>query len=291
MTDSDQLIIYHANCWDGFAAAWMLATHKGGVYEGAERVPAHYGTEPPDVRGKDVIVVDFSYPRETLQRMYEEAKGLRVLDHHKTAEASLAGLPFCTFDMERSGAMMACDFAEIPKGDPRRQAIEYVQDRDLWRWELPQSKEISAWLRSMPMEDATLVELSYAIPDDYRFWCLAGEGKAILRSHARIVDSAAKHAVPVTLAGVEGLAVNCTTDGLFSEVAGRLAETAAFGAVWFVRSDGQVQWSLRSRGDEGADVSEIAREFGGGGHRAAAGFQSGYDLVSSSVSWSAGSRP
>lgn len=40
---------------------------------------------------------------------------------------------------------------------------------------------------------------------------------------------------------------------------------------WWQRFDGKFQFSLRSRGD--IDVSEIAKKFGGGGHKNAAGFQ------------------
>jgi len=265
------LIIYHANCWDGFAASWAMRQIPAWV--GAECVPAHYGDNPPDVSGKHVAIVDFSYPRETLLQMHAAAESLIVLDHHKTAQADLEGLDFCEFDMERSGAMMACDYAKIRPGARQRQAIEYIQDRDLWRWKLPQSKEVSAWLRSMPMEDETLEELSIAIPDDFKYWGLIADGKTVLRTHQAIVDAGVKHAVWIKLAGVDGLAVNCTTDGLFSEVAGKLAESADFGAAYFIRCDGKVQWSLRSR-DGGADVSLIAKAHGGGGHMAAAGFSS-----------------
>jgi hypothetical protein len=83
------------------------------------------------------------------------------------------------------------------------------------------------------------------------------------------IELAIKHAALVNLAGYRVYAVNSTVN--FSEVAGELAKKGPFGVVWFVRSDGKYQYSLRSEGD--FDVSAIAKSFGGGGHKNAAGFE------------------
>ena len=57
-----------------------------------------------------------------------------------------------------------------------------------------------------------------------------------------------------------------------SEVAGEIAgqDGTEFGACYFEVEQNRFQYSLRSRGD--FDVSEIAKKFGGGGHKNAAGF-------------------
>ncbi len=83
------------------------------------------------------------------------------------------------------------------------------------------------------------------------------------------VEEQIKHASEIELDGYKVLAVNATH--LTSEIAGKLAESRAFGACFFIRSDGLRVWSLRST-DNGVDVSEIARRHGGGGHRNAAGW-------------------
>jgi hypothetical protein len=56
-----------------------------------------------------------------------------------------------------------------------------------------------------------------------------------------------------------------------SEVGHELAKKARVGMTWFERADGQIQFSLRSIGD--IDVSRIAKLYGGGGHKNAAGFR------------------
>lgn len=255
------LVLYHASCADGFCAAWVARL----AMPPAECVPVHYGQEPPDVTGREVYIVDFSYKRPTLELMNGLAESLIVLDHHKTAQAELDGLEYCRFDMGKSGGRLAWEY--FYPGEPSPWLVDYTEDRDLWRWKLPRSREVSAALASHP--------------HDYSLWNLWGhtvapptslvmEGEAILRYQAQQVESACRNAYEIELAGHKVLAVNTTT--LTSEVAGKLAEGRPFGAAFFIRADGKKQWSLRSR-DGGIDVSEVAKAHGGGGHRNAAGFE------------------
>src|SRR5438128_5239442 len=100
----NRLVIYHGpECWDGFCGAWLIHRFMPGP---TDFHPAQYGEPPPDVRGRDVMVLDFSYPRDLLERMAAEANSFVVLDHHETAQTDPEGLPYCTFDMERSGAQL-----------------------------------------------------------------------------------------------------------------------------------------------------------------------------------------
>ena len=263
-------VIDHANCWDGFCAAWLL----GKEFPGSAFHAAHYGTEPPDVAGRDVYVVDFSYERPAMVALAAAARSLTVLDHHKTAEEDLAGLagecdrlhgvvPNVVFKSDRSGGRLAWEYLYGGKESPW--LVDYTEDRDLWRWALPHSREVNAALRSYPLDFGVWDELSGRDP-----LSLAPEGAAILRAEAQVVAAHVRNAREVELAGHRVLCVNATT--LFSEVAGELAEGRPFGACYFDRGDGVRQWSLRSR-DGGVDVSEVARAMGGGGHRNAAGFE------------------
>jgi oligoribonuclease NrnB/cAMP/cGMP phosphodiesterase (DHH superfamily) len=257
------IVIYHANCADGFTAAWA-ARHTYG--DAARYVPANYGEAPPDVSGYDVVIVDFSYPRETLLAMSAQARSILVLDHHKTAAADLAGLPFATFDMARSGAGLAWD---ILRGSVRPWLVDYVEDRDLWRFALPQSKEINAWISTVPRGDfARWDALDMEGPDQ-----AAIKGAAVLACVEGYVRDMSAQARNVEFAGHTVPIVNAPFP-MISELVGHLAETAPFAIGWSMRRDGQFSYSLRSRGADGVDVSEIAKRYGGGGHRNAAGFTS-----------------
>ncbi len=253
------LVVYHAGCWDGFTAAWVAARALGG----ADLYPAHYGQPPPDVRGRVVFVVDFSYPRDVLLRMALEATSIRVIDHHATARDALADLDFCTFDMQESGASLT--WRHFYGNQPLPPIVAYVRDRDLWRHELHATREINAYLRTFDFDLGQWDAL------DTLLWEPSGviiAGAAIRRAEAKSVALQTRGARDVTIAGQPFRVVNATH--MLSEVAGELARTTGAGAVWFVRSDGRVQWSLRTNGT--GDVSPIAKRYGGGGHPGASGF-------------------
>lgn len=264
------LVIYHANCADGFTAAWVAHRALGD----ADLFPAHYGDKPPVVTDRDVYIVDFSYPREDLLRMHGDAKSLVVLDHHKTAEEDLAGLEFCTFDMNECGASLAWKhFHDRAPLD----LIHYIRDRDLWLWERESSREVNAWIRSFGFSLERWDFLVGALQHHHAWTDAVLAGVAILRAQKKLVDAYVRHGMPKTLHNYKGKpvefrVVNCAADGLISEVATDLAAQTGAGAAWFMRSDGQFQWSLRGDRRPGVDISSVAKRYGGGGHRNAAGF-------------------
>lgn len=257
-----RLVIYHAKCRDGFTAAWAAWRLFGDVE--TDYLPASYGDEPPDLAGREeVLIVDFSYPRAVLLVM-AMVVSLEVFDHHKTAEADLAGLPFAVFDPNRSGAGLTWD--RLHK-TPRPWLVNYVEDRDLWRFALPRSKEVNAWIGASPSE-------AFSQWDDLELLGVAmasDRGEAVLTFIDRMVHESTAHARTVFFEGHNVPIVNAGP-GIISELLNVLAETAAFAIGWFQRGDGFFIYSLRSSRD-GVDVSEIAKRHGGGGHRNAAGFQ------------------
>lgn len=257
------VIIYHDQCNDGFCAAWVA--HRR--WPEADFVAAQYGQEPPDVKGKDVTIVDFSYPRDVLLRMRERANSLYVLDHHKTAQADLEGLPFCVFDMDRSGAGLAWDWFN-PK-ESRPWFVEAVQDRDLWLWKYPRSHELNAAITTWP-RDFAWWDNQLAWGDSARTVAI-GEGVAIRRYIDQYTDEMVAQARTVEFEGFRVPCVNVPYKGI-SEIVGKLAENRAFAIGWFQEPSGKFLYSLRSKGD--FDVSAIATKYGGGGHRNAAGFNS-----------------
>lgn len=259
------LVLYHANCWDGFCAAWVARRFLGDI----EAIPVHYGQRPPDVTDRDVYILDFSYPPEVMAHIFTEARSLRVIDHHKTAEW-IREYPWATFWLQKSGARLTWEYFYRDKPVPW--LVAYTEDRDLWRHVLLYSKEINAALRSYPLDFNTW-DIFVHLGDSGETWLLdemRDEGVAIRRAEKQIIDASVRNAWVSQRFGKPIRVVNATT--LFSEVAGTLAEGYPFGACYFDRPDGKRQWSLRST-EEGADVSEIAKTHGGGGHQHAAGFE------------------
>lgn len=256
------LVIYHADCPDGFGAAWAASLRLGRGSDVAYH-PVKHGEAPPSCDGLEVYILDFSYPREVLIAMEAAAASLLVLDHHATARDALAGLPFARFDMTRSGAGMAWDhFMRYPRPD----LIRYVEAGDLWDWRASQSREIHAYICAQVQTFSRWDELRYETGLDMAF-----RGWPIRCATLRRIEATARRARRVELFGERFPAVQNTDDTITSELLNRLAEGEDFAAGWSFVDSGRVRFSLRStRG--GADVSEIAQRFGGGGHKHAAGF-------------------
>lgn len=250
------LVIYHGGCRDGFCAAWVARLALGD----AEFLAAQYGDLPPDVFKRNVYVLDFSYSRALMDDMAARATSLLVLDHHKTAEAALSGAPYARFDMNRSGAGMTWD--HFFPGEPRHWLVDYVEDRDLWRWKLPHSRDVSGYLSAI---DSTFEAFDSASLGDAKL-----VGGYLTKAIDKYVDTVSRNA---PLVSFEGHAVPCVnTTHAVSELLGKLAEAHPFAIGWFRSNEGKFIYSLRSRGD--FDVSELAKRYGGGGHKNAAGFQS-----------------
>jgi hypothetical protein len=274
-----KLVIYHKHCWDGFCAAWLFHL----VWPQAEFMPAQYGDAPPDCTGKAVYIADFSYPRDVLWNINVQADSLVVLDHHQSAEKDLAGfdvecasnnagVPTIVFDLSKSGAHLTLDYLQAhaylqPEVWPW--LMQYTEDRDLWRWALPKSREVNAAIRSYPLDFALWDELAQMDP----LGILVQEGAAILRREEQIIADHVAHAYEVQAAGFPQVPmVNATT--LFSDIAGALCKGRPFAVCYFDREDGKRQYSLRSD-ENGMDVSEVAKAWRGGGHKHAAGFTTG----------------
>lgn len=269
--DRATFVLYHANCPDGFGAAWAAWMHLG---DAARYIPVSYQQPLPDIpNGSDVFIVDFSYPREVLTALAARAE-IAVIDHHHTAEKELADLPFATFDQKKSGAVLTWEHFSPTRDVP--DMLLYLQDRDLWQWKLPNSKAINAGLWRGTERDFGVWKNIAALwnagvtPGRVR---LLEAGEAIAFSDSLTVDQLCRKPDTIRVLSYDVPAVNSPV--LQSEIGHELLKRhphAPFVAIYWLLDNGSPTYSLRARTDD-FDVSAVAKEFGGGGHRAAAGFQ------------------
>ena len=278
------LVIYHGNCADGFAAAWCFWKLYG---DGADYVAGVYQEPPPDVAGRDVYLVDFSYKRDVVEAMLRVANHISLIDHHKTAiddlrplmeESVMTGANnlgwYC--DVEHSGAMLAWNFINRPALPPR--LIQHIEDRDLWRFNIPGTREVQANLFSYPYDFNVWNELMARDPQE-----LIAEGAAIERKHHKDIAELVKVCQREMIIGgywvpVASLPYTLTSDAGHlmcnpypSDNLHGVIVKPPFAACYWDTVNGRI-FSLRSH-DDGADVSEIAKQYGGGGHAHAAGFK------------------
>lgn len=248
------VVLYHDDCTDGFGAAWAIWKR----FPQAAFIPVKHGKESPaGLDNQRVVMVDFSYSREVIEGIAKRAGQFQILDHHITAQGSLSGLPYAFFDMHKSGAVLAWEWAHH---DPAPWLIQYIQDKDLWRWQLPNSREINAALASYPFDFGVWNQLEQER--------LVLEGSGILRLEQRLIDSIVKEAVQVDFEGETVPAVYSPI--MTSQIGERLCQGFPFCIIWH-QQEGRRYFSLRSRSGT-VDVSAIAARYGGGGHVNAAGF-------------------
>lgn len=262
-----KLCIYHGNCADGFTSAWVVRKALGdavrfhaGIYQDA----------PPDVAGQDVLLVDFSYKRSVLESIRDKAATVTILDHHKTAEADLLDLPgvHAVFDMNRSGARITWDYF-FPNVKPP-DLLLHIEDRDLWRFAIRKTREIQASVFAYPYEFPVWDYLMTADLDQ-----LGVEGEAIERKHFKDIRELIGVVTRRMVIGGHNVPVANLPYTLTSDAGHLLAKGEPFAGCYWDTPQGRV-FSLRST-DEGLDVSDIAKQYGGGGHRNASGFRLTYD--------------
>ena len=267
-------ILYHRDCADGFGAAWAAYQKLG--YAGVSYHSCAYGEPPPEMEpGSTVYILDFSFPRSIMLKLIDGHE-LFLIDHHETAEEEIGDLPGCNFDTSHSGAVLAWRW--FHEGSKTPEILLYVEDRDLWKWELPDSRYISAALESYPKDFGVWDQLDAgkSYPKDFGILGqldareLTREGQAILRHNHLQVERIIQHSSWREIADWRVPVVNTLL--LASEACEALLDKfpdAPFAAAYHDRGD-QRKWSLRSYGE--FDVSHVARSLGGGGHPHAAGF-------------------
>lgn len=281
------LIAYHAHCIDGFTSAWacwMGLVHKYRVpADSIELLAMKYGaldTVQARVELYEAIYfVDFSVPVDVLTELCTKT-AVTVIDHHKSAiemyevggeEDDLAYVSCgaeLILNMAECGASLTWNHffpdSELPN------LIKVVRDYDLWQFKLRHTKELNKYLRlrEQTISSWNAMRAMFDSPRDLN--AAAGVGRAMLDYHDSIVAQLVEQREPCELNGAVGYVVNCSPQ-FSSDVGHALAIlSGTYGATWQQEPQGKVKWSLRSVG--GYDVTPIAKAFGGGGHRNAAGF-------------------
>ncbi len=263
--------IYHDPCTDGFTSAFAVWKKYGsdvefipGCHEKGKADTAHWIEA---VKDRHVLICDFSFAREQLEEMHAAAASLIVLDHHKTALDALGDLPYCYFDMTRSGALITWETLHGKENVPK--LIQLVSDRDLWKNELDDSEPINTYIQRQSKSFDAWYALMANLDFEPTYNAIRDMGYAMMDCQASLCKEMAEKAVPWTLAGTEVWAANSSC--LPSEVCEALRRMHSGPvAIYDIMGD-QVKFSLRSAGE--FSVADIAKKFpGGGGHRNASGF-------------------
>ena len=278
--DPQPLVLYHGrNCPDGFAAAlaaWLF-------YEGkAEMLGLDHGdiksiTDLPALEGRAVYILDFSFDEVILSGIEERAAKLVLLDHHKSAAEKLTGFAcrcgVVHFDMSKSGARLAWEFFQPNRAVP--DLVRFVEDRDIWVWQYPESPAFLAALDMEPMDLPRWAEIAAFTPEQLS--AFMARGHAMDEKFSKLAADIAEGAQPISFNGQQGVMVNAP--GMFHSLVGdTLAkQSGSFALMWTAGKGGVVKVGLRSR--SGFDCIPLAESMKGGGHAQACGFKMGVERL------------
>lgn len=261
------LCFFHANCTDGAAAAAIIK-HK---FPQAKCYPMNHGDRlRAKVKGKNLFIVDFSFDADTLNRFKGEAVDVHWYDHHKTALPAQEMLGWGIVNLDECGASLTWK-QEYPD-KPLPKILEYVRDKDLYEWKLPNSREISMYLRTLegitnPTSETWKRLLN---PIEEAEWNkMIGEGASALRHQRNTIQQGLKNSFSVDFHGHRTLAVNWSLEA--SDMGEYIYKELGYEVAVMFYFTGDI-WNFSLRSDK-VDVSELALKYGGGGHPGASGFR------------------
>ena len=279
-SDPQPLIIYHGrHCPDGFGAALAAWLYYGA--DGAEFLALDHGdiqsvTDLPALDGRAVYILDFSFSADILRGIEARAAKLVMLDHHKSAAEKLTGFTcrcgVVHFDMHKSGARLAWEF--FHPDEPIPALLKFIEDRDIWKWEFPESAGFLSALDMEPHDFARWQEIAAFSPA--QLTTFMARGGAMDEKYRKLAGDIAEGAQPIVFNGIEGLMVNAP--GMFHSLVGDLlsAKTGTFALMWSASSKG-VKAGLRAQ--RNFDCIPLAESMGGGGHAQACGFKMGIERL------------
>ena len=279
-------VFYHKNCSDGFGAAWAAHTLLEKTL-GAEVVylPIDWNREIdiPLLTGMRVFFFDIAVWRNQLEAIAEVAESVEVWDHHKSTSDKVGEMECVNIDFSKSGAVLAWERCvkevdssyshkmnqpELPSSDEWKEVpelLKYVQDNDLYKHILPDSREFRAMITANPYSFEVWTDISSNLQEYIEKEGVIGLRADICRMKERILPLAYE----IEFEGHKIMAVNSP---IFpSDLGHMLSEEHGIGLVWFTNG-GRMIISLRSFDSEKIDVEQLAVAQGGGGHKAASGF-------------------
>ncbi len=282
------MVLYHNECYDGFGAAWVAkeALTTRGVAS-PEMIAVTHQVPPPDVTGARVYMVDFCYPRKVMEAMSDTAHQITVIDHHETALNDMVLFKRdnveLVFNMACSGAGLTWDYfwSHGKHTAPRPWLINYIEDRDLWKFALPDSKAISAYIMSQPYSYEGFDEMvGKGSNGGLRDIVVIGE--ALLGKVDQYVDAMRRNVTYVDVLDRRVPIINAPYINI-SDLLHAMLDESGMSIGWSQRKDGGYGYSVRSTDDINAGA--FCKRFGGGGHAKAAGFSTDFPPQPEKPGW------
>ena len=259
------VILYHKDCFDGFGGAWAAYKKFGkkADYFGIE----HQAKPLKKLKNKEIYFVDFCYQKkEIMEKLLKENKKVVVIDHHISQKETIKISSEYVYSLEHSGSVLAWKYFHPQKPIPK--LLRHIEDIDLWKFKLTGTKELMMALDIRDFNFPVWDKIAKDFENSKKRRKYFEVGKILIKYRQKLINKLSSRADKAKIHNHSALIANSPV--FQSEIGNALVEKgAALGIIWSQRN-GKRYFSLRSNGK--VDVSKIAKKYGGGGHKAAAGF-------------------
>ncbi len=257
------VVLYHAECPDGFAAAYSAWKKFG---DEADYIGVHHNTPPPEeIYGKEVYTVDYSYKLDIVKEILPKVKSLMIIDHHVTNQEQVK-LVNGIYDINHSGGVLSWMY--FHPGEPVPQLLKHVEDIDIWTFKLKNTAEIAEMINIYDFDFHLWDKIVKECETEEGIKKYICEGDVLIRKLHHSVKKIINNAEIINFEGYDCLLANSIL--YTSQVGNELAKKMPpIGLVWSRRNN-KIVVSLRSDGS--VDVSKLAEKYGGGGHHDTSGF-------------------
>lgn len=268
MPDKPIVVLYHGKCPDGFAGAYAAWKKFGDT---ATYIPVDHGDTPPEgLDDREVYLVDFCYETaEQMDTLAKTAKRLVVLDHHESDKTFVERAPEYVYDEKRSGATIAWGYFHPEMPMPR--LMQHLEDGDLYRYALPETRDIFSYLLVLPSEFSAWDELALGLEDNTMRAIILKKAAAYTEFFESLARSSVERAKKVRFEGYEVYFVATHPSITMKSYVGHelYEKLPPFALIVTAHPNG---FGVSIRGDGTVDVAKIAEKYGGGGHPCSAGF-------------------
>lgn len=275
------ILVYYHDDNDGLCSAAVAGNYYDRNKFSIKFVPINYGKESwsqEEINAAEKVwLLDFASDE---MNKFVKACGSKLIwiDHHRTAmekypdiwnSSEIPGIR----SIEEAACVLTWKFTHPEHALPA--AVAYLGDKDMWRFEYAETRAFSAGF-----------SLMVKTPDDAIWDVLLGSeyedtvnkmmsiGELLLESQSYKIQKAFERGVDCVFHNWKARLVNTT--GSVSELGEFIYKKPEYDiAIMWQAVENMVVFSLRSDSGnpDSPDCAEIARQYGGGGHRNAAGFQ------------------
>ncbi len=268
------LMISHDKCHDGYGAVASMLTycddHELPVPELGWFQYNQYDIEDVVklVKGKVVFIGDFSFKEEEYKLLMESAELILTVDHHKTPYLDAVGEYDNTyFDMNKAGALLTWEFL-FPKTEAPM-IIKLVSDRDIYEFKYGMNTKATYQLLvkenepNDPSKVLDYIDNEVSLVEDFTKYVPEVE------QYEKAMNRRAEQAEEYTIKGTKLFGLNYTSKA--SDLLNIVSKNNNTPSLSYFVKNNEIVFSLRNT-VPGMDVEAIAKQFGGGGHKNAAGF-------------------